>query len=239
MASLALVFSSCQQGDRRCCAAVPRCTAGGTAAPVPETALRKLAAAMRSLDAPSYQFPWRGLEADLARQPNKELLLVGYGSLLSRESAAETIAGAERQEFTPVIAAGAQRVFNYRIPPSVLEEMGGHSSPRESAALNVVVTGRSDDIINGRLIAVAIKDLPALRIREHGYHLRPVVCIPWGKDNAKPFTAYVLAAEEPIVNGQKVIDRPLLPNPPYVRICYQGAKSVSPQFADCFSTPAI
>lgn len=73
------------------------------------------------------------------------------------------------------------------------------------------------------------RDLAGLREREYGYHLRPLACVRWNDKNATPFVAYVLVAEDPIVNGRRVIDYHLLPNPPYVEICVDGARCVSPQ----------
>ncbi len=189
-----------------------------------------LAAASARLDAPGFAFPWSGLEAYLAQQPGAQILVVGYGSLMSRESAAETIERAEEQDFAPVLAAGAKRVFNYVIPPKVLAELNTPRDSRERAASNVVVTGKADDVINGRLIAVKARDLAGMREREYGYHLRPVACVRWDDKTAEPFIAYVLVAEDPVVNGRRVIDNQLLPNPFYVEICLDGARSVSPQF---------
>lgn len=207
--------------------------AGQTAEPIPAKAMRKLQEASAHIDAPSFNFPWKGIEKYMASQADGKLLLVGYGSLLNVESAGETV-DTRGQDFMPVIAAGAKRVFNYQIPPPVLKELGGHPSARESAALNVIATGHPGDLINGRIMKVAVNELPALRKREYGYHLRPVVCLPWNDPSAKPFVAYVLAAEEPIVKGQRVVNPELLPNPEYVKICLDGAKSVSPKFADVF-----
>lgn len=207
------------------------CQGSNAVAPATKKALK---AATAQKNAPSFDFPWTGLEDHMAKQPGGKLLLVGYGSLLSKESAAETIADAGKQQFPAVVASGAKRVFNYVIPPSVLKELGGMEKPREGAALNVVATGNSSDLVTGRLIEVGVKDLPGLKIREYGYHLRPVACVRWDDPEAKVFTAYVLVAEDPIVKGRRVVDNTLLPNREYVEICLTGAKEVSPQFAEAF-----
>ena len=184
--------------------------------------------------APRFDFPWTGLEEYMAAQPGQKLLVIGYGRLLSKESAAETIGNAETQQFPPVVASGARRVFNYVIPPKVLKELDTKATSRERAALNVKATGEARDLVTGRLIEVSAKDLPGLKIREYGYHLRPVACVRWDDPKAKPFVAYVLAAEDPIVAGKRVVDDTLLPNPSYVKICLDGANEVSHRFAAAF-----
>jgi hypothetical protein len=50
-------------------------------------------------------------------------------------------------------------------------------------------------------LTVAPADIAALRKREFGYNLRPVVCVRWGVREAAPFTAYVLVAAEGTRSG--------------------------------------
>jgi len=181
-----------------------------------------------------FEYPWKGLEREIAKEKGGHLLLVGYGSLINLDSSSETIAGVNAKDFFPVVAVGAKRIFNYRIPPDVLKDLGGRAKPDEIAALNVVATGRATDVINGRILPVSADDLPALRKREYGYHLRPVKCVRWDAQDAEPFTAYVLCAEDPVIQGRRVIDRTIKPNPAYVDICYAGARSVSRKFGELF-----
>jgi hypothetical protein len=218
--AVALLFTGCQSPNSQT-----------AVAPATIKALQK---SKVQESAPRFDFPWKGLEDYMAAQPGKKLMLIGYGSLLSKESAAETIKDAGNQQFPAVVASGAKRIFNYVIPPKVLAELGTHAPSREGAALNVVATGNPNDLVTGRLIEVGKEDLPGLKTREYGYHLRPVACVPWNDPKAKPFVAYVLAAEDPIVNGKRVVDNSLLPNRAYVEICLTGAREVSPQFADAF-----
>ncbi|MFZ4775334.1 MAG: hypothetical protein ACOYM3_08235 [Terrimicrobiaceae bacterium] len=208
--------------------------ASGKKVKIPGRMLEKLASAQKQTSARGFDYPWKGLEKHIAKDKSGRLLLVGYGSLINLESSSETIRGVNAKDFFPVVAVGAKRVFNYRIPADVLRELGGKAKPDEIAALNVVATGRVTDVINGRILPISASDLPALRKREYGYHLRPVTCIRWDDPGAEPFTAYVLCAEDPVVQGRRVIDNAIKPNPAYVEICHSGAASVSKAFGDLF-----
>ncbi len=208
--------------------------ASGKKVKTPGQMLEKLASAQKQTSAREFDYPWKGLEEHIAKDKSERLLLVGYGSLINLESSSETIRGVNARDFFPVVAVGAKRVFNYRIPEDVLKELGGKAKPDEIAALNVVASGMATDVINGRILPVAASDLPALRKREYGYHLRPVTCIRWDAPEAEPFTAYVLCAEQPVVKGRRVIDPAIKPNPAYVKICSSGAASVSKEFENLF-----
>jgi hypothetical protein len=129
-----------------------------------------------------------------------------------------------------VLALGARRVFNYVIPETLLKSYGGNFPPRERAALNVDYTRSPADVLNGRLLTVAPGDITALREREFGYDLQPVVCVPWGKWEAGFFKAYVLVAAERTCGDRQVIDNEALPHPLYAGLCRAGAHAVSEAF---------
>ena len=200
---------------------------------LPQKVLEQMASARQRDSSRGFDYPWSGLEQHLAQEAGQRLLLVGYGSLISLESAAETIRGVNEKEFFPVVALGAKRVFNYRIPEEVLKELGD-TRPDEVAALNVIATGQAADLINGRIVPVSADDLPGLRDREFGYHLRPVTCVRWTALDSEPFTAYVLCAEDSVVKGRQVIDNTIKPHLGYVEICTTGAKAVSESFNEVF-----
>lgn len=227
---LCLLLAGC--GQR---AETPAAPATAPTPQVPQALLDKLSAAHEQhRTASGFDFPWTDLEEHIRQQPNQRVLIVGIGSLLNLESAAEDIQGVNEEEFFPVVAVGAKRLFNYLIPDNVLEELGGAPQPEQRAALNMVATGRGEDWFNGRILSVAIEDLDGLRKREHGYHLRPVTSIRWDSPTAEPFLAYVLCAEEEVVEGRQVIDNTIEPNPAYVEICLTGANSVSQEFGAMF-----
>jgi hypothetical protein len=193
-----------------------------------------LQAALKTLQGTGFEYPWKGLEETVAEMPEHKLLLIGYGSLLNRDSAARTIKDTPREGHPPVVALGARRVFNYVIPEALLRSYGGNFPPREKAALNVDYTQSAADALNGRLLAVQPADIAALRQREFGYDLRPVVCARWGEWEAPPFTAYVLVATETTLGGRQVIDNNALPHPLYAGLCRAGAHAVSEAFLQLY-----
>ena len=197
---------------------------------VPSAARASLQAGLKTLDGAGFDYPWNGLEEAVAKMPEGKLLLVGYGSLLNRDSAARTIRDTPAEGHPPGLALGARRVFNYVIPQARLKSYGGNFPLRERAALNVDYTRSAADALNGRLLAVAPADIAALREREFGYDLRPVICIRWGDWEAAPFTAYVLVAAKGTRDGQQVIDDNALPHPVYAGLCRAGAHAVSEAF---------
>ena len=189
---------------------------------------------LTALGANGFEYPWNGLEEVVANTLDGKLLLVGYGSLLNRDSAVETIKDTPREGHPPVLALGARRVFNYVMPEAELKSYGVNFSPRERAALNVDYSRSPADAVNGRLLTVGPVDIAALREREFGYDLRPVVCMRWGEWKVAPFTAYVLVAVEGTRDGRQVIDNDALPHPLYAGLCRAGAHAVSEAFLQLY-----
>lgn len=169
---------------------------------VPRKTRAGLQAALATLDERDFEYPWNGLEEAVTKMPENKLSLVGYGSLLNRDSAAKTIKDTPPEGHPPVLALGARRIFNYVMPEELLEDYrkryGGNFLPRERAALNVDYTGSPADALNGRLLTVSTADFEDLRKREPGYDLRPVVYVRWGEWDAVPFTGYVVVGFESV-----------------------------------------
>jgi hypothetical protein len=197
---------------------------------VPVETFERLQAKLRCLDAPSLIYPWTELEEAVAKAPGRTLLLVGYGSLMNRDSAAGVIKDSSRADSPPVLVLGARRVFNYLIPQKRLKSYKESYSRRERAALNVDYTRSASFALNGRLLAINASDFAALREREFGYDLQPVPCVRWGDWNATPFVAYVLVAPKGAHARKRVIDNNALPHPAYARLCRDGARAVSENF---------
>jgi hypothetical protein len=192
--------------------------------------IRKLAQYLACISEEGYVYPWKGLEEKIAHLPDGRLFLIGYGSLLSKNSALRSLEPSSVEDSRPVLALGARRVFNYAIPEDKLKAYGEVFRSRARAALNAEYTRSATDAINGRLIRVAAADISALRKREFGYDLRAVACLDWNDRRAQPFTAFVLVAIQPTQNGRLILDDHLLPNPSYYRECRTGASSISEAF---------
>lgn len=142
------------------------------------SAKARLAAAMQFSTLAAHRYPWDGLEAQF-RAAGDVLPLVGYGSLLSLDSARRTVPRAVALGTELVVVAGGLRLFNYRMSePALLRDEGGTPS-YSSAALNVEETRRPEHLFNGRLYSVPPEEIDALRRREVGYDLCPLPYVPW------------------------------------------------------------
>jgi hypothetical protein len=189
----------------------------------------RLATDLRS--SPGHPYPWDGLEDELERNGNP-LRLVAYGSLMNTASAAGTLQ-ATRQAGEPVLALGVRRVFNYIMPESSLGRFGPRPDPDGRAALNVYLTPNLADVVNGLCLEVETGDLTALRNREKGYSLLPVVCLCWHQPTAPPYVAHILGVPDNL-EGKQFTDDTLRPHREYYFLCRAGAAAVSRAFLDCF-----
>ncbi len=174
--------------------------------------------------APSYAYPWSELTSDR----NDTLLLVGYGSLLNSHSARRTLSVSSWR--VPIITYGVRRVFDYIMPVSVRRRYPTPSDDRAYGVLNVYATGKHSDWINGVLTEVAFSELDALREREEGYDLVSVAYSRYPAGDALPSIAYILACPP----GDRRTDPSLLPNPGYLKLCLEGARTISDDFATHF-----
>jgi cation transport regulator ChaC len=188
---------------------------GGVAVPAATVeALRRMKHALD--DAPWYRYPWEGLEDDLIASGREEIALLGYGSLVSRTSAALTVSSHDR---VAAIGFGIRRVFNYEIPAD-----NPRYSPTDDAAaraaLNVRLTDTVNDAVNGVLLDVPLVDIDALRKREVAYDLLQVPCLLWGELERNPTPAWIVRSPE---DGRGRTNNTLTPHPDYYNLCRSGA----------------
>lgn len=93
------------------------------------------------------------------------------------------------------------------------------------------VTGSLSDVANGVVIEVGIDEIQALREREVGYDLKPIVCTDWDADGTRaPRPTFVLSAPNRLWKGRPHTNPYLRPYRPYVHQCRTGAESFSPSF---------
>lgn len=182
----------------------------------------------------SYNYPWSNLEGLTESGRINDLHLIGYGSLLNPDSARQTIRDTPANGHLPVIAFGAKRIFNYRMPQKVIQRYGINADPLQRAALNAEYTGNHRDLVNGRLLTVDPLDFDGLRERERGYDLSPVAYMPWHDLNSTPKIGFVLCANSASQYGAEFVDDSLFPYPPYLNVCREGAKAVSSDFEAMF-----
>ena len=121
------------------------------------------------------------------------------------------------------IAFGVTRVFEYEMPDHVVRKHGHLDDPNAKAALNVRPSESVDSFANGVVIKVGAKDLPALRVREAGYDLIPVPCVPWSDRDAEPVIALTLSCPVESADGIPHVRDDLNPNGPYLKNCLLAA----------------
>jgi hypothetical protein len=201
---------------------------------IPDTTICNLIASIPKNRLPGMNYPWGNLESDLRNLETSTFDLIGYGSLLNPDSAKRTIKDTPENGHPPVLAIGATRVFEYVMPQSMIDEHPEKFEPQKKAALNLRYSPTNRSLFNGRLLTVRVQDIEALRNREKGYDLQPVVYVPWGEWNAEPKNAYVLVARKQIMDGRQLVDETAEPFPPYEKTCRDGAALVSKPFLDFY-----
>lgn len=181
---------------------------------------------------PRFKYDWsknlsnsRSIEEEIRKSPDGKLSFVGYGSLLNTGSASRTLSKEIIRSRKPIIVFGAKRVFNYSMG-SAVSNYGLPENPKETAALNIHLTGSLHDYFNGILIKLPIDEIAALRKRELDYDLEPVVYTDWEivKGDKRPVdVAYALTCHEKLEGSTSRVDRSLYPHRKYFDVCKKGA----------------
>ena len=171
---------------------------------------------------PIFKYPWNNLEDYLRSTHQRELSLLAFGSLINAKSASKTISSDNPMNRTPIYATGVRRVFNYRMPESAYSRYGKPVSEKYVAALNVVTTKNSNDIVNGISQSIGFNNLESFREREVGYQLSPVHAFDWITREHIDLPIYALELTNPETN--------ILPHLNYLEVCLEGALSISQQF---------
>jgi hypothetical protein len=177
----------------------------------------------------AYLYPWEELEQQLERSGLAYIPIVAYGSLLNIESAAQTLTVESLVRRRPVIAFGARRLFNYQMTPRI----GRYGPPTRlsaRAALNVRMTGKIEDAINGLVVQASPGEIPTLRDREIGYNLVPVACLGWKEMEDPPFLAYILSCPDDPRQGGRLVNDRIEPHPKYYLTCRKGAAEFGEDF---------
>jgi len=176
-----------------------------------------------------YLYPWDGVEEEMEANCLTDMTMVGYGSLVNSVSAAHTLSEESLATCKPVIAFGARRLFNYELPLD-LDRYAPPIHPLARAALNVRHTGKIDDIVNGVVVTLPVKEIPAIRVREVGYDLVPVVCLQWNDLEKPPFLAYILCCSDEPRQGECHTNDKIEPHRGYYSVCRKGASEFGEDF---------
>ncbi|MEY3457270.1 MAG: hypothetical protein RL215_427 [Planctomycetota bacterium] len=180
---------------------------------------------------PEIPHPWEGLEQICDACERGLLPIIGYGSLMSPLSAKRTLLHSDADAMIPVQAYGARRIFNYRMPAQALLQWGSSQDPTEQAALNVQVTWRETDTVNGVLIGLDKRDLQQFRDRERGYALIAIPCRPWhDRNTSATFSlAYILSDSRANAAKEKIS-----PVRGYLDMCREASRRFGEEFAEEF-----
>ena len=152
-------------------------------------------------------------------------LIFSYGSLITEESAAKTLSPEALATRRPATASGIRRLFNRDIPEKlIVARYGALEKPHHRAALNVYHTGNPNDRVNGVVLDVCDEELQALRAREVGYELIPVVVM----QGEEQLVAYTFSAPDQFTSSE------IEPVPGYYEDVRAGAASYGPAFLDLY-----
>lgn len=177
----------------------------------------------------TYQYPWDTLQQDLQAARYSQITIVGYGSLVNRTSAAHTVREQSIVTAEPIVAFGVRRLFNYEMPTD-LDRYDPPINPSARAALNVHVTGKVHDVVNGVTMTLSLEEIPALRQRELYYDLVPVACLRWNQIQDPPFLAHILSHPDRLPDKEPDNDKILEPHRHYYSLCRDGASQFGEEF---------
>ena len=181
------------------------------------------------------RYPWTELfESSLATIP-----IFAYGSLVDPQSAAKSFQFTQI-EMNYVVAIGVRRIFNYVMPERHLRRWGVDPTGNEKAALNLQVTEKAQDKVNGAIIQIDKRDFENMLLREEGYDLIQLECCKWSNDSEnrgganclKPF-AFIADPETSL--GASFVDNRVEPVPGYQDLCIEAAHNVSTGFGRYFN----
>ena len=189
-----------------------------------------------SLSHPEYVYPWTS--AQLFSEPATSFPLIGYGSLMSLDSAASTLGGAAIGSARPVRVLGARRVYD-RVMSDRGRRRYGARQDEHFAVLNAYYTGDPRDWFNAMLFDLSPEDLPQMTLREHGYDLLPAWTTAWDDPHGKRDVAFFLSYRMPYRDDRKMLDPMLMPHPFYNGVCEQGCASVSAEFLAAFHQTTV
>lgn len=180
----------------------------------------------------SFEYPWvQAIESDRRATGEASLPMIGYGSLVNRSSACQTLGTKSMGRIRPVVAFGVRRLFNYAITEDQTRYGPVPPGP-ERAALNVRATGSPADRVNGVLILVEWGDIDALAAREQGYNLIEVPYVAWSDPEGVTRMAFILSAPDAPRDGLRHTRDDVLPFAPYFRASREGASEWGGDFLE-------
>jgi len=166
------------------------------------------------------------------REGQETLLIFSYGSLLDHRSASKTLSPKSMRTGRKAVALGVRRVFDRDIPIDPTHNWSTPCHPDSRAMLNVRATGNPDDRTNGILYTVRVEDIPALRKREHGYDLAPILVVMWDSYISGSRPKYVVAYTFHSPKESHYTSEGIYPRPGYYELVRDAIKERGPRFYD-------
>jgi hypothetical protein len=179
---------------------------------------------------PVYEYPYSNLESELEREGKATLLIYSYGSLLDSASAERTFGEKALATRRLAIAVGTQRTFNRDVPLKPGQRWGLPCDDQARGMLNVVLTGSDRDLTNGISMEVPIEDISAMRNREEGYDLVPVVIAWWCDYLTEKNPDYKIAYTFHARDATEFTSDNIYPRPGYYELTRDAAKRQGPLF---------
>jgi len=181
-------------------------------------------------NAQSHPYPYEYLEESMNREGQETILIFSYGSLLDYQSASKTLSPKTMRTGRQVVALGTKRVFDRDVPVDPTHDWSIPCHPDSRAMLNVHATGNPDDITNGILYTVHIEDIPALRKREYGYDLTPILVMTWDSYIAGNPPEYIVAYTFHSPRESHYTSDSIYPRPGYYELVRDAVKEKGPKF---------
>jgi len=182
------------------------------------------------INSPTYTYPYCDLEEMMNREGKETIQVFSYGSLLDYDSARKTLSPKTMITGQKAVAMGVRRVFDRDVPVDPTHDWGVPCDPNSRAMLNLHATGNPDDITNGVIYQLRIEDIPAVREREHGYDLKPILVSTWENymngDKSEYFIAYTFHSPK---ESHFTHDN-IYPRPGYYELTRDAAKERGPDF---------
>lgn len=163
-------------------------------------------------------YPYPQIGTILRQQGKKSILIFNYGSLMDPSSAAHTFSEASMATRRPAVAFGVRRLFDRDVPLRSESKWGIPKDPHARGMLNVLLSDKPEDFINGVLIDVALEDIPKMLLREEEYNLAPVVVQEWHNvfDTVQP--RYLIAHIFYAPQNHGATNATLFPRPGYYEL---------------------
>ncbi len=183
-----------------------------------------------------YRYPYSDLPLQLKKQGQESILIFTFGSLLDNNSAAKTFSKEAIDTRYLAVAVGTRRSFNRDIPLLPHYKWGMPRCPEARGMLNLITTGSDHDVTNGILMEVPIKDIPAMRKRECGYDLVPIIVAQWHDYLVSESPDFTIAYTFHAPDNTSYTSDDIYPRPGYYEFARDAAKRQGPLFYEMWIT---